>query len=170
MKLTAVLTWLLRNAGQGPVAEAEPAAQHVQPGVEPERGVVSDRAEQGQPLHVPADAVEVVAVDHQQAAAVGGLVDRVVPDAHAGERAADPLAQGFVVIAGQVDHLGAARRAPQQPVQDLVVLVRPEPALAQAPAVDDVTDQVQILRFDMVQEIEEAIGLAASTCRGVRPK
>ena len=87
----------------------------------------------------------------------------VVPDAHAGKRAADPPTQGFVVIAGQIDYFGAVRRSPQQPVQDLVVLVRPEPALSQAPAVDDVTDQVQILRVHVVQKIEEAIGLAPSS-------
>jgi hypothetical protein len=66
--------------------------------------------------------------------------------------------------------LGALRRARQQPAQDLLMLVRPEPALAQAPAIDDVTDQVQILRFHVMQEIKETIGLAPPECRGVRPK
>jgi hypothetical protein len=100
-------------------------------------------------------------MDDEQALTVGGVVDHVVQDTHAGEGAADPPTQAFVMVARQIDHLGALRRARQQPVQDLAVLVRPEPALAQPPAVDDVTDQVQIVRFHVMQEIEQAIRLAA---------
>jgi hypothetical protein len=47
----------------------------VEPGVETERGIIRDRADQREPLHLPADAVEPVAVDHEQTAAVRGVVD-----------------------------------------------------------------------------------------------
>jgi hypothetical protein len=100
-------------------------------------------------------------VDHQQAAAVGSPVDRVVEDAHAGEAAADPPAQRLVVVARQVHDAGAPSRAPQQSLQHPAMPRRPEPLLLQPPAVDGIADQVEIIGLDMLQEIQETVRLAA---------
>ena len=100
-------------------------------------------------------------MDHQQAAAIGGLVDRIVQDPHAREAAADQPAQRLVVIARQVDDAGAAARADQERPQDLAVPLRPEPLLLEAPAVDHIADQIEILGLDMLQEIQETLRLAA---------
>jgi hypothetical protein len=37
----------------------------------------------------------------------------------------------------------------------------PEPSLLEAPAVDDVTDQIKVLGLDVVQKIEQTLRLAA---------
>jgi hypothetical protein len=100
-------------------------------------------------------------VDHQQAAAIGGAVDRVVEDPHAGEAAADPPAERLVVVAREVHDPGAPARAPQQSLHDLAMARRPEPFLLQPPAVDDIADQIEIIGLDMLQEIQETIRLAA---------
>ncbi|EHP44079.1 hypothetical protein OR16_05342 [Cupriavidus basilensis OR16] len=39
--------------------------------------------------------------------------------------------------------------------------LRPVPAAAQLPAIDDVADQVELVRFIVLEEIEQVIGLAA---------
>jgi hypothetical protein len=69
----------------------------------------------------------------------------------------------LVVVAGQIHHLGAVLGARQQPMQDMLMRVRPEPSLAQAPAVDDVADQIQVVGLDVLQEIQQTISLATSS-------
>ena len=72
------------------------------------------------------------------------------------------VAQEFVVVAGHVDDAHALARLPQQLLHDVVVGLRPEPARAERPAVDDVADEVDGVGFVPAQEIEELLGLAAA--------
>ena len=69
------------------------------------------------------------------------------------------------MIARQVGELGALCRARKQPPQDLLVLVRPEPALAQPPAVDDVADQVEVLGFHMCKKSSRQSALATHSAK-----
>ena len=51
---------------------------------------------------------------------------------------------------------------PQQLLHDIVVRLRPVPARLQLPAIDDVADQIDDVRFMKAEEIEQALGLTAS--------
>ena len=98
-----VLDGALQVGRQRPVGQAERAADRVQPVVELERQRIGTVADMGEPLGAADDAVELVAMDDQQAQAVGGFVDRLERDLDAGDAAADIGAQEFVVIARDVD-------------------------------------------------------------------
>ena len=66
------------------------------------------------------------------------------------------------MIAGDVDDAGALPRLAQELLDDVVMLLRPVPALLQPPAVDDVADEIDRLGVVVAQEVEEQPGLAAA--------
>src|SRR5471032_639282 len=72
------------------------------------------------------------------------------------------LSRGFVVIARNVDHLRAFAGFAQHFLDHVVVRLRPEPAFAQLPSIDDVADQVQVLGIVVAQKIEEIVRLTAT--------
>ena len=157
-----VLDLVLRPLRQRPVGKAEPAAQSVEIAVHQDGKVVGGVAEQRQPARMLDHHVEHVAVHHQIAAAVGGLVDRRLRHLDAAEMRAVIIAQELVVIARQIDEAGALARLAQELLHDVVVRLRPIPARAQLPAVDDVADQIDRLGIVIAQEVEQAFGLTAA--------
>ena len=117
--------------------------------------LVGGVAEEGEPAVRQHDRVELVAVEHQQlrpSAVVWIALRRIStpPKFEPGE-----LAEHLVMVAGDVDHLGAALGALQQAPDDVVVRARPVVALLHPPAVDDVADQVQRLAVDMIEEVDQ---------------
>ena len=75
------------------------------------------------------------------------------------------VAQQLVVIARDIGDLRALARLAQDLLDHVVVALRPVPGLAQAPAVDDVADQIQAIRLGVFQEFEEKLGLAAARAK-----
>src|SRR5262249_3547839 len=108
------------------------------------------------------DAVEGVAVQDQEATAVGSFVDRLVHHHDAAELHIRIVAQGLVVVAGHIDHMCALACLAQYLLHEIVVALSPVPAAAKTPAVDDVADEIKTLGFSMSKEIEEKLGLAAA--------
>ncbi len=80
---------------------------------------------------------------------------------HAAEMHAAEVAHYLVVIAGDVDDLDAPARQPQQLLHHIVVGLRPPPAAPEAPAVDDVADEIEPLAGEIADEVEQQPGLAA---------
>jgi len=119
-------------------------------------------AQDGEPACVAHDAVELVAVDHQELAAVRRRVDRVFLHVHLAEGELAILPRCLVVVAGDVDHVGALARLAHDLLHHVVVGLRPVPPALQAPAVDDVAHQVEMLALVSLQEIEQQFGLAAA--------
>jgi hypothetical protein len=107
-------------------------------GVEGDQGPVAPIPQEGQPTGVLDHAVELVAVGDQIALAVGRLVDRVAGDDHSAEVDAAEVAHHLVVVAGHIDHLHALAGQAQDLLDDVVVRLRPVPARAQLPPVDDI--------------------------------
>ena len=118
-------------------------------------------ADVGEPPGALDDAVEEVAVRDPQPLAVGGDVQPLVDDVDAAEVVADVAARELVVVAGNEDHARALARLAQQLLDDVVVRLRPVPAAAQLPAVDDVADEVERLALGAAQEVEQRVRLAA---------
>ncbi len=105
--------------------------------------------------------VELVAVEHHQPAAVGGVVERRAADLDAAEIEPGELAEHLVVIAGDIDDPRAALGALEDAPDDVVVRRGPVELLLQPPAVDDVADQVHRLAVDIVEEVDQHLGVAA---------
>ena len=161
-ELHGVLDLVLEKGRERPVAEPELAARPVEGGVDAQRRVVGPVAQDREPLGVAHDAVELIAVDHQQLLAVGLDVDRLLLDAHVAEGELTVLPRRLVVVAGDVDDVGALARLAQDLLHHVVVRLRPVPPALQAPAVDDVAHQVEIVALVLLQEVEQKFGLAAA--------
>ena len=157
-----VLHLQLGPGGKRPVGIAERAAGAIVPAVDEQRELVGPVAEQREPFGVRDDDVELVAVDDEEAAPVGRLVDHRFLDVDATEVHAEVGAGELVVVARHEDDLGALAHLAQQLLHHVVVRLRPVPAAAQRPAVDDVADEVDHLRVVVAQEIDEELGLAAA--------
>ena len=161
-ELDRVLDLVLQVGRQRPVGQAELAAAPVEGGVDAQRRAVGPVAEDREPARIAHDAVELVAMDHQQLAAVGLGVDRLFLDLHPAEGELAVLPRRLVVVAGDVDDVGALARLAHDLLDDIVVRLRPVPPALQAPAIDNVADQVQSLALVPSQEIEQHLGLATT--------
>ena len=82
-------------------------------------------------------------------------------DLDVAEHHAVVVAKHAVVIAGDVDDARALLGLAEDRADDVVVRLRPEERLAQAPDVDDVADQVERFGLDRAQEVEQVRGAAA---------
>ena len=156
-----LLHLVLQVARQRPVRQAQARAKAVEVAVELEHHLVRVVAHIGQPLGVLDHAVEVVAMRDPQAPAVHGDVHAVFHHVDAAEVVVQKAARKLVVVARHEDHMAALARAAQQLLHHVVVRLRPVPAAAQLPAVDDVADQIQRFALVFFQKIEQRPRLAA---------
>jgi hypothetical protein len=107
------------------------------------------------------DGIELVAVHDQQAAAIGGDVDRAAADAHHRQRQAAETTYRAVVVAGNVDDLGAGAAQRVQRLDHAVVRGAPGRApLRQPPQVDDVADEVEPPATQRGEEFRQFPGMA----------
>src|SRR5665648_1129847 len=129
--------------------------------VEPERHRVAPVPKEGEPLGVADDHVELVAMHDEIAPAVRADVNRLALDGDAAELRAAIIPHGLVVVAGNVNELGALAHFAQEFLQHVVMGLRPVDAAPDAPEVDDVTDQVDLWSVVEAQEVEKRFGLAS---------
>ena len=66
------------------------------------------------------------------------------------------------MVARQIDDAGALARLAQKLLHDVVMMLRPEPAGTQLPAIDDIADQIDRVGIVVAQEIEKMLGLTAA--------
>ena len=141
--------------------QVEQAAPPIDVRIGRQQDVIEIAAQLGQPGAALDHAVELVAVQHQHAAAVGAHVNIFAMDFEVAEDGAVEFAKHFIVIAGDEDDLRAALGLAQDRAQHVVVSLGPEHVLFHAPHIDDVAHQEQGLHLDVVQEIEQQVGAAA---------
>jgi hypothetical protein len=87
-----------------------------------------------------ADAIESIAMDDQEPAALPRLVHGLADHVDAAEMQIGVVAQRLVVVAGHVDDPRPLASLAQHLLDHVVVALVPEPRFLQAPAVDDVAD------------------------------
>ena len=104
-------------------------------------------------------------MDDEQFAAVGGLVDRLAADLDPAEIEAVERLHHLVMVARDIDDARAALGAFEHAPHDVIVLGRPEMALFQTPAVDDVADQIERLAIDMVEKVDQHRGVAPARAK-----
>jgi hypothetical protein len=119
-------------------------------------------AEQREPARVLHDEIEAIAMCDKIALAVGRDVDNLISHLDPAEMCPIVITQEFIMISRNVEELNAAAALPQQLLHDIVMRLRPVPARFQLPAIDDVADQIDDIRFMKAEEIEQALGLTAS--------
>lgn len=158
-ELDRALDALLDRAGEAPVGLAQPPAHRVHEAVKRDQVLICPAAQHGQPPMIAHDGVELVAVNDEEAPAVGRGVIVVRTHLDVAEARAEEVAEKVVVITGNEDNLGPLAGTLQELVYDVVVLPRPVPLLAQRPDIDDVSDQVEVVAAKPVEELVKALGL-----------
>ena len=73
-----------------------------------------------------------------------------------------PVAEHLVVVAWDIQHLGAIAGVAQHQLDHLIVHAVPVPGFAQTPAVHDVADQEQILATEGAEKMGQEIASAAA--------
>ena len=160
-ELDCIFHPVLEESGQRPVVLAHFRARPVDQAVEPEQVVVELGADQSQQGRADDCGIELVAVHHQEAAAVGGLVNDFIDDLDVADHHAAILAHDLVVVARDEHHPGIMLGLAQQRAHHVAVALRPVALLLQVPEVDDVADQVERLATHLANEIEQVFGAAA---------
>src|SRR5690606_24429000 len=160
--LNCVLHLTFQVARPRPVGLAEDTAAAVEASVEEQGQRVGAVAQDGEPFGVAHDGIELVAMNHEQAAPVRCLVDRLAENADAAQFGAEIAAQQLVMVAGDVDDARAAKRLAQQFLYHLMVRSIPPGAAPQPPAVDDVADQIEMIALGVAEKVEQKSGLAAA--------
>ncbi len=140
---------------QRPVAEPERAPQPVQIQVEVKYPVIQVRAKLFQQMVKVRQSVRLMAVDDEIFFPVGGGVNRLPGHRHVAKSHAHELFDEFIMVAGDVDDLGLPAAFAEQFLDEQVVVVAPEPAKLQFPAINEIADDVKILAIHPAQEVQQ---------------
>ena len=100
-------------------------------------------------------AVGLVAVDDEIFFPVGSGMNRLTRDSNRAEFHAEKLLNEFVVVAADVDDLGLLAAFTKQFLNQHVVILAPKPAELQLPAINEITDEVEIFAIHDPQEFEQ---------------
>src|SRR3546814_3842992 len=87
---------------------------------------------------------------------------RLAPDLHTAEVEACELPQHLVVIAGDVDDMGAVLGPLHHTANDGIVPLWPVVASLHPPTINDVADQVERIAVDMVEKVDQEPVVAAA--------
>ena len=159
---TAFFTLCFAQADKRPVGEAEAAPHAVDLPVEPERHVIGTVAERGEPDAHGAPPCRTGR--HAARGSAGRPPSRAPRDRRPStppNLSAEEIAQELVVVARDIDDLGALARLAQQLLDDVVMALRPIPARApEPPAVDQIADEIERLGVIGLEEFEEVLILA----------
>src|SRR5690554_169038 len=145
---------------QRPVRLALKPTQGVEPAVQAQQqavGAVSHQQHQRAAAH---HLVELVAMADQKLTTVGGGVHCLVLQLYAGEGLTAEAPEKLVVITGNVYHPGTGGGELQQLVDNLPMTVREMGPALHGDQVDNVAYQVQRLAANVVEEIQQVVGLA----------
>lgn len=150
---------MLDKGRQGPIGISEAPPDRIDDGVKCQEQPIGGVADPGQPFGVCDHDIELVALGDQESPAIGGGVHDLIDDPDVAEGQTDELAGAFIVVAG-VDHLAAVAGLARQLPDDIIVGLGPMPVLLQAPAIENVTDQMEGLAFSALQKVEGHLHLS----------
>src|SRR5450432_1207478 len=114
----------------------------------------------GEPARIGDDAVEMVAVNHPERAAIGGFVNGFPPQFHAGKAHAAIIPEELVVIAWHIDDTRPFLNLLENKVEHRAVCRAPVPVLLEPPAIDDVADEIERLAIIVDKKIGQEFSLA----------
>jgi len=101
------------------------------------------------------ETVKLMPVNHEITFAIRRGVDRAFDEGHGAEAHAQEFLQEFVVIARDESDARFLAVLAEQFLNQEIVVLRPIPLAAQLPAIDEITDDVEMLAFRIAQKIEQ---------------
>ena len=144
---------------QRPVTETHDPPQPVEIQVKIQNPVVKMRTKFFKQMIEVSQAVRLMAVDHQIFFPVSRRVNNFARNRHAAEAHPEKLLDEFIVVAGDVDHLGMLAAFAEQFLDERVVVLAPEPAELQLPSVNEIAHQIQVLAIHRAQKGEQFLDL-----------
>jgi hypothetical protein len=94
-------------------------------------------------------------MDHQETASIRSDVLRLPHKSHACNFKPKPIAENFIMITRDIDHLGPMTGHAQNEADDLIMMIIPVPGTPQAPPINDVTNQIELFALNLPQKIDE---------------
>jgi hypothetical protein len=138
-----------------PIAKTERAAQPVEIKIKIENPVVKMRTKFFEQMVEMRQAVRLMAVNHQIFFPVGRCVHHLTRDGDIAKFHSEKLLDELIVVAGNVNHLGLLAAFAEEFLDERVVVVAPEPAKFQLPAVNKIANEIKILAIHNAQKIEQ---------------
>ena len=142
-----------------PVPESQPASNAVEKRVEGENPVVEPGSHLLKQAVESDEPVELVSMEDQVPPSVGAGVDAAFHEPDRTETHSGEVLEEFVVVAVDQGDPGVLAALAQDLLQEDVVFVPPIPTPLQLPAVDQVPDDVEVLRVMVLQEVEQGVDL-----------
>jgi hypothetical protein len=140
-----------------PVTKPHRAPQPIEVEIKVENPVVKVRTEFFEQVIEVREAVSLVAVDDEIFFPVGGGVHHLARNRDAAEFHAHELLDEFVVVAGNVNHLGLLAAFAEKFLDERVVVLTPEPTELQLPAVNEIADEVKVFAIHHAEKVEELL-------------
>jgi len=148
-----ILDAFLQVSAEAPVREIEKVPDSVDNVVEPDRPIVCPASHMHQPDWDV--CVELVPVNDKVALAVGRYVDVLMLDRDVPEDKVEQKFEEVIVVARREDDLRALAPLAENLLDHIIVGLRPEPLPLKRPAVDEISDETQHLRFKGREEMQE---------------
>ena len=145
----------LQKRCERPVTETHRASQAIEVEVKVENPVVKVRSKFFKQMIEMRQTVGLVAMDDEIFLSVSGGVHRLPRHGDAAKTHAHELFNELVVVAGDINDLGVFAAFAQQLLDERVVIVAPEPAEFQFPAVDKIAHKVEVLAIHQAQEVQQ---------------
>ena len=93
---------------------------------------------------------------------VRGYVCGFGQNGDAAEPVSGEVPETLVVVTGNIDDARSLARLAQELLDDVVVLLAPVPGAPYPLDIDDVADEVEIVRFGRAEEIQQESGIASA--------
>ena len=100
-------------------------------------------------------AIRLVAMNDEILFAIGPHVDRLASHGDAAKPHADELLDEFVMVAADINDLGVLAAFAEQLLDEHVIVIAPEPAVLELPAVNKVADDVEVFAIHQAKEIQQ---------------
>ena len=98
---------------------------------------------------------------YQQALTSIGNMNCLILNHDATERYTQKMSRRLIIIAGNIGHESTLARFSQNLLHDVIMRLVPIPATPQCPAINNIADQIQILRFGATQELRQFFSLTS---------
>lgn len=154
---------LLQIRRDRPVAEAESASDPIEVGIEDQNRLVKSGSH---PLEKPVElnqAVQLMAMDHQISTAIGRYVNSMGNNLDSPHIEPGEILKELIVVPMHVNDPGILAILPEDFLNDGVGIFTPVPSAFQFPAINKVSDEVEILTLILTQKLEEGAGLGVTT-------
>ena len=111
----------------------------------------------GQPTGMLDHAVKQVTMDNPQSLAIGSFMDVVFLNSNLAKIETEIMARGFVMIAWNIDNASTVAGLAKQFLNDVIMVLRPEKAFLQLPAINNIAHEIECLATCVFQKMEKCI-------------